>query len=67
MDLNDLKKSVVTCLGVLALVFVVVQGVIFLAVNCSPTVLLGLLFLVFFGLGVKIDYERRQFNKTLRK
>ena len=67
MDINDLKKSVLTCLCILAIVFVAIQGLIFLVANCSPAVLAGLLFLVFFGLGVKIDYERRQFEKTLRK
>lgn len=67
MDINDLKKSVLTALGILAFAVIAVQALIFLVANCSPVVLAGLLFLVFFGLGVKIDYDRRQFEKTLRK
>lgn len=67
MDLNDLKKSVLTCLGMFVFAFIVVQGLIFLVANFSPEVLAGLLFLVFFILGIKIDYDRRQFEKTLRK
>lgn len=67
MDINDLKKSVLTALGIVAFAVIVVQGIILLVANCPPQVLAGLLFLVFFGLGVKIDYDRRQFEKTLRK
>lgn len=67
MDLNDLKKSVLTAIGMFVFAFIVVQGLIFLVANFSPEVLAGLLFLVFFILGIKIDYDRRQFEKTLRK
>lgn len=67
MDINDLKKSVLSVLGIFAFGFVVIQGLIYLVTNCAPVVLAGLLFLVLFVFCIIIDYERRQFNKTLRK
>lgn len=67
MDYKDLGKAVLSTAGLAVFSIVVVFGLIFLVNNFSTQTLAGLLMLLFFGFGVKIDYDRRQFIKTLRK
>ena len=67
MDYKDLGKAVLSTASLVVFSIAVVFGLIFLVNNCSIQILAGLLFLLFFCFGVKIDYDRRQWQKTLRK
>lgn len=67
MDYKDLVKSILSTAGLVVFSAAVVLGLIFLVNNFTTTTLASLLFLLFFCFGVKIDYDRRQFLKTLRK
>lgn len=66
MDLNILKRSVLSACGIVVLAFFSVQLLLWLVANCSGELLAGMALFVLFGLLVKIDYDYRKFLNKLK-